>query len=172
MQTPVEGFSRFTKEEKIDWVAKNYTNNSDETKKLLTTYWNTDIKLQQLHDEFIENTLSNYYLPFAVAPNFLINDKLYAIPMVIEESSVVAAASKAAKFWLDKGGFKTTILGTEKVGQVHFMYQGDSKKLQSFFEDTKPQFFKEAATITKSMEKRGGGINDVELRDLSIALHF
>jgi hydroxymethylglutaryl-CoA reductase len=167
MQTPVEGFSKFTKEEKIDWVAKNYTNNSDETKKLLRTYWNTDAKLQQLHDEFIENTLSNYYLPFAVAPNFLINDQLYAIPMVIEESSVVAAASKAAKFWLNKGGFKTTILGTEKVGQVHFMYHGDFKKLQSFFEATKPHFFEEAAKITRSMEKRGGGINAIELHNLS-----
>ncbi|WP_394974805.1 hydroxymethylglutaryl-CoA reductase, degradative [uncultured Croceitalea sp.] len=167
MQTPVEGFSRFTKEEKIDWVAKNYTDNSEETKRLLTTYWNADVKLQQLHDEFIENTLSNYYLPFAVAPNFLINDRLYAVPMVIEESSVVAAASKAAKFWLDRGGFKASVLGTEKVGQVHFIYNGDPKKLQLFFEATKPHFFDEASAITKSMEKRGGGINDIQLRDLS-----
>ncbi|WP_350293033.1 hydroxymethylglutaryl-CoA reductase, degradative [uncultured Croceitalea sp.] len=167
MQTPVEGFSRFTKEEKIDWVAKNYTGNSQETKDLLATYWNDDSKVQQLHDEFIENTLSNYYLPFAIAPNFLINKKLYAIPMVIEESSVVAAASKAAKFWLGRGGFKTTILGTEKVGQVHFMYYGEPLKLNSFFEAIKPQFFKDAKSITQSMEKRGGGIKDITLHDLS-----
>ena len=48
--------------------------------------------------------------------------------MAIEESSVVAAASKAAKFWSTKDGFTATILGTEKVGQVHFMYRGDSHK--------------------------------------------
>ena len=167
MQTPVEGFSRFTKAEKIDWVAKNYTNNSQETKELLTKYWNKDQKIQQLHDEFIENTLSNYYLPFAVAPNFLINNRLYAIPMVIEESSVVAAASKAAKFWLKRGGFKTTILGTEKVGQVHFMYHGKSAQLKSFFAAIKPSFYEEAKSITASMEKRGGGIKEIELRDLS-----
>ena len=167
MQTPVEGFSRFTKAEKIDWVAKNYTNNSQETKELLTKYWNKDQKIQQLHDEFIENTLSNYYLPFAVAPNFLINNRLYAIPMVIEESSVVAAASKAAKFWLKRGGFKTTILGTEKVGQVHFMYHGKSAQLKSFFAAIKPSFYEEAKSITDSMEKRGGGIKEIELRDLS-----
>lgn len=167
MQTPVEGFSKFTKEEKIDWVANNYTAHPEETKKLLSTYWNSDAKLQQLHDEFIENSLSNYYLPFAVAPNFLVNNKLYALPMVIEESSVVAAASKSAKFWLNKGGFKTTVLNTEKVGQVHFMYYGDSKKLQAFFKEVKPRFFEEAKSITKSMEKRGGGINDIELRDIS-----
>lgn len=165
MQTPVEGFSRFTKEEKIDWVAKNYTGNSQETKDLLATYWNDDSKVQQLHDEFIENTLSNYYLPFAIAPNFLIDKKLYAIPMVIEESSVVAAASKAAKFWLGRGGFKTTILGTEKVGQVHFMYHGEPSKLNSFFEAIKPQFFEDTKSITQSMERRGGGIKDISLRD-------
>jgi len=65
---------------------------------VLEQYWNMDPRVQKLHDEFIENTVSNYYLPFAIAPNFKINDKLYAIPMAIEESSVVAAASKAAKF--------------------------------------------------------------------------
>lgn len=170
MQTPVEGFSRFTKEEKIDWVAKNYTGNSQETKDLLATYWNDDFKVQQLHDEFIENTLSNYYLPFAIAPNFLIDKKLYAIPMVIEESSVVAAASKAAKFWLGRGGFKTTILGTEKVGQVHFMYHGEPSKLNSFFEAIKPQFFEDVKSITQSMERRGGGIRAISLCDLNAKL--
>ena len=127
-------------------------------------------KLQQLHDEFIENTLTNYYLPFGIAPNFLINDTLYAIPMVIEESSVVAAASKSAKFWLERGGFKATVLNTEKVGQVHFMYYGDSSKLKEFFNKIKPQLIKDAKSITQSMEKRGGGINAIELRDLSAKL--
>lgn len=88
--------------------------------------------MQKLHDEFIENTISNYYLPFAIAPNFLINGDYLAIPMAIEESSVVAAASKAAKFWLERGGFKTEILGTEKVGQVHFIYKGDKKNYPIF----------------------------------------
>ena len=103
MTTPIQGFSKLSKEEKINWIADNYTDNSDKTKQILKKYWNADNGLQKLHDEFIENTISNYYLPFGIAPNFLINDNLYAIPMAIEESSVVAAASKAAKFWLDKG---------------------------------------------------------------------
>ena len=125
MTEPIQGFSKLTKMEKIDWIATNYTKNPEATKKMLQQYWNSDLQLQQLHDEFIENTISNYYLPLAIAPNFLINDKLYAIPMAIEESSVVAAASKAAKYWLHRGGFKTEVIGTEKIGQVHFMYSGD-----------------------------------------------
>lgn len=163
--SPIEGFSKLTKEEKLNWIATSYTNDSEATKATLKKYWNSDAKLQQLHDEFIENTISNYYLPFGVAPNFLINSKMYAIPMVIEESSVVAAASKSAKFWINKGGFKTTVLGTEKVGQVHFTYKGDAKKLNSFFKEVKPKLLLDAKSITQSMEKRGGGITNIELRD-------
>ncbi len=165
MTKPIEGFSKLTKEEKLDWITANYTDDPEAAKKLLKRYWNSDIAVQQLHDEFIENTLTNYYLPFGIAPNFLINGQLYAIPMTIEESSVVAAASKAAKFWLKRGGFKTKVLGTEKIGQVHFVYQGHPEKLQAFFKEIKPKLYSDATSITKNMEKRGGGITNIELRD-------
>ncbi len=122
MIDPIIGFSKLSKQEKIEWVAQRYTHNPSETKKILERYWNIENEVQKLHDEFIENTITNYYLPLGIAPNFLINNNLYAIPMAIEESSVVAAASKAAKFWFDRGGFKSEIIGTEKIGQVHFMY--------------------------------------------------
>ena len=167
MNTPVEGFSKLTKAEKIDWIANNCTKNPMESKKLLERYWNPDETVQKLHEEFIENTLSNYYLPFAIAPNFLINGNLYAVPMTIEESSVVAAASKAAKFWLSRGGFKTTVLGTEKVGQVHFMFVGDSEKLELFFQRLKPELLASVSSIVKNMEKRGGGITNIELRSFT-----
>lgn len=165
MTAPIEGFSKLTKDEKIDWLVANYTQDQASAKTLLKRYWNTDSGVQKLHDEFIENTITNYYLPLGIAPNFLINDSLYAIPMAIEESSVVAAASKAAKFWLDRGGFKTTILGTEKVGQVHFIYKGDFGKLNEFFRLVKPKLVSETAAITKNMNKRGGGISDISLLD-------
>ncbi|MDP2060473.1 MAG: hydroxymethylglutaryl-CoA reductase, partial [Flavobacteriaceae bacterium] len=84
---PVEKFSKLTKDEKIAWLAKHYFKNSEQGIQLLQTYWHSDAKLQNLHDEFIENTLTNFYMPYGIAPNFLINDQLYAIPMVIEESS-------------------------------------------------------------------------------------
>ena len=170
MTKSIEGFSKLTKAEKLDWITTHYTNDSEAAKKLLKHYWNQDKVLQQLHDEFIENTLTNYYLPFGIAPNFLINDTLYAIPMAIEESSVVAAASKAAKFWLKRGGFKTKVLGTEKIGQVHFMYLGCPKKLRTFFNEIKPKLYSDATAITKNMENRGGGISNIELRDKTDAL--
>ena len=167
----VEKFSKLNKEEKINWLVKEYANDDVATKHIINQYLNSDLELQKLHDEFSENTLTNYYLPFGVAPNFLINDEVFAIPMAIEESSVVAAAAKAAKFWLDKGGFKTKVLGTKKLGHVHFIFKGDNKKLQSFFDEKlKTKLFDETIPITKNMQKRGGGILDIFLVDKTAEL--
>ena len=161
----VKGFSKLSKDEKINWLTKNYFNDSSQAKQTLERYWNQDQKLQKLHDEFTENTISNYYLPFGIAPNFLINDELYTIPMAIEESSVVAAASNAAKFWLEKGGFKAEVLSTQKVGQVHFTSATNTEKLTAFFNEVQPKLIEEVKAISKNMEKRGGGISSIELRN-------
>ncbi|GLB48684.1 hydroxymethylglutaryl-CoA reductase, degradative [Neptunitalea lumnitzerae] len=165
MKQPVQGFSKLTKEEKINWIAEHSFKNPEEGIEILKKYWHTDAEVQKLHDEFIENTISNFLLPIGIAPNFKINDQLYAIPMAIEESSVVAAASKAAKFWIDRGGFKTEIIGTEKIGQVHFMYHGDVEKLKEFFKSVTPLMLENAADITQNMEKRGGGVTGITLKD-------
>jgi hydroxymethylglutaryl-CoA reductase len=170
MQNSVSGFSKFTKSEKIDWLITNHFQNNPEAKANLERYWNTDEVLQKLHDEFTENTGSNFYLPFGVAPNFLINDKMYVIPMTIEESSVVAAASNAAKFWMERGGFKAKVLSTTKVGQVHFMFHEKFVELESLFKSIKPHLFKQTKAITKNMEARGGGILDIELVDKTAKL--
>ena len=159
----VEGFSKFSKEEKINWIEKNYFENL--TNPILKKYWNNDISLQKIHDEFTENTISNFYLPLGVAPNFLIDKKDYTIPMVIEESSVIAAACKAAKFWRTKGGFKTSIKSFKKTGQVHFIYSGNKTDLMDFFKINKSKFFEDCNSITSNMVKRGGGIIDIELLD-------
>lgn len=165
MSKIISGFSKFTKEEKIDWLTKNYYQNPSESKQIIKQYWNSNSKLQELHDDFIENTISNFYMPFGVAPNFVINNKTYVLPMVTEESSVVAAASLVGKFWSTRGGFKTQVLGTTKIGQVHFMYEGEKEDLQNYFAKHKPELFAATASITKNMEKRGGGILDIVLVD-------
>ncbi len=165
MNNAVAGFSKLSKEEKINWIATNYFSTPSEAVSLLKNYWNADEKIQKLHDEFIENTISNFYIPLGVAPNFMINGKYHTIPMAIEESSVVAAASKAAKFWSTRGGFKATVINTEKIGQVHFIYKGDKSKLASFFAQLKSKLFDSTESITKNMQKRGGGILDIILKD-------
>ncbi|MBA6155913.1 hydroxymethylglutaryl-CoA reductase, degradative [Tenacibaculum sp. S7007] len=165
MSKIISGFSKLTKEEKIDWLAKTYFNNQPEIIQTLKQYWNVDNKLQQLHDDFIENTVSNFYMPYGIAPNFVINGHDYVIPMVVEESSVVAAASLVAKYWSTRGGFKAEVISTTKIGQVHFMYAGDKKDLETYFNQRKSELYTATASITKNMEKRGGGILDIQLVD-------
>lgn len=170
MTKAVSGFSKLSKEEKINWIANTHFSNSEEGIKTIKKYWNSDVDLQKLHDEFIENTITNFYLPLGVAPNFLINGKNYTIPMAIEESSVVAAAAKAAKFWSSRGGFKATVISSEKIGQVHFIYNGNKETLKKFFESIKSKFYNDTQNITKNMQKRGGGILEIELRDKTVEL--
>jgi len=163
MTKTITGFSKLNKKEKIDWLIHTFLSQNQQAKTILQCYWNGNKELQQLHDEFIENTISNFYLPYAVAPNFIINNKPYVIPMTTEESSVVAAASLVAKFWSDKGGFKTEVLSTTKSGQVHFMFNHDFENLQHYFTKIKPKLLETTASITKNMRYRGGGILDIQL---------
>ena len=165
MSKQINGFSKLSKDEKIDWLANQFFSDKAQGIHILKSYWNTNPDLQKLHDDFIENTISNFYFPYAVAPNFVINGKTYTVPMAIEESSVVAAASLVAKFWSTRGGFKTKVISTTKIGQVHFMFSGKEEDLQAYFNSVKQELFEVTNNITKNMRKRGGGILNIELRN-------
>ena len=118
------GFSKLSKAGKIKWLAENFFSDPAQVTQVLRGYWHANKEQQEVLDGFSENTISNFPMPYGVAPNFVIDGKTYAVPMVIEESSVVAAAAAAAKFWMSRGGFKTEVLGTKKIGQLHFRYYG------------------------------------------------
>lgn len=165
MTQPIKGFSKLTKEAKIEWITDQYFHNREESGALLRHYWHPEAEVQKLHDEFIENTISNFYTPYGVAPNFKIDGQLFAIPMAIEESSVVAAAAKSASFWLKRGGFKTEIVSTTKIGHVHFIYQGAADKLRKLIEEEQAAFYQDTESITANMRARGGGILDLKLVD-------
>ena len=160
-----DGFSKLTKSEKIDWVIDNFFNSSNDDIEILKQYWSEDEELQKIHDEFSENTLTNFFIPLGIAPNFLIDNKNYTIPMAIEESSVVAAACKSAKFWSKRGGFKTEIINVIKTGQVHFKFNGDKNKLYEFFENSKSKILNDCNEISENMKARGGGILNINLID-------
>ncbi len=164
-QKSIAGFSKLSKEEKIDWLSRHFLPQSG--KEHFEEFWLQNDQIQRIIDGFSENTVSNFIMPYGLAPNFLIDGKVYCVPMVIEESSVVAAASSAAKYWMDRGGFTTTILGTVKVGQVHFIWKGGFTQLQKLFPDLEQILRQNAASITANMEKRGGGISEIELVDFS-----
>ena len=165
MSKKVEGFSKFSKAEKIEWVTQLHFDNPENAKKLICDYNHSNPSIQKLHDEFVENSLTNFYLPLGVAPNFLINGINYTIPMAIEESSVIAAASKSAKFWASRGGFKANVIGTEKIGHVHFLFKGNTEKLNLFFKTKKQSLLESTSSITENMRNRGGGIKRIILLD-------
>ncbi len=163
----ISGFSKLSKRGKIKWVVNNFFKDPENVTRELMSFWHTNESQQRVLDGFSENTVSNFLLPYGVAPNFIINGKTYCVPMVIEESSVVAAASSAAKFWMKRGGFKAEIIGTTKVGQVHFSWKGDNQKLFDTFGEIKKELIKNSSPITANMRKRGGGISEVELLDMT-----
>ncbi len=163
----ISGFSKLSKAGKIKWIVQNFFKEPDHVVQELESYWHSNEEQQKILDNFSENTLSNFPMPFGVAPNFLIDSNPYCIPMVIEESSVVAAASSAAKFWMSRGGFVTEVLATIKLGQVHFEWTGDKAKIKYLFPDLKKKLMEECFLFTRSMVKRGGGILDIELIDLT-----
>jgi hydroxymethylglutaryl-CoA reductase len=163
----VSGFSKMTKEQKINWLSSELEGEAAELVANMPMYWHQDTNVQKRLDEFSENTLTNFNLPFGISPNFLINGKLYSVPMVIEESSVVAAASLGAKFWIERGGFKSKVISTKKIGQVHFLWQGDKQKLNAFFAKVKEELLLSVHHLAVNMEKRGGGILSLDLVDMT-----
>ena len=161
-----KGFSKLIKEDKLKAVAE-FVENPSEFISLLKSFWHRDDECQKQFDEFSENTISNFHIPYGVSPNVIINGETYIVPMVIEESSVVAAASAAAKFWGERGGFHAEIVDVKKVGQVHFCWKGKKETLLNLMPEIKAELLRNTASITEKMEKRGGGILDIELIDFT-----
>lgn len=167
----IRGFSRLSKREKLNWVCENFFGDSESARETFEMFHLSDPDVQNIFDGFSENTISNHILPYGVAPNFLINNKTYCIPMVIEESSVVAAASSAAKFWAQRGGFHYEIKDMEKIGQIHFFWSGDAASLKQLFKsDLKNDLNQHIKPFIRNMEKRGGGVREIKLTDKTTEL--
>ncbi len=168
MSKCISGFSKLTKEEKLEWLLDVFFDNQKGAEEDLKKFWNQDVDFQKVFDGFSENTVSNYYMPYGVAPNFLINGKEYCVPMVIEESSVVAAAAAAAKFWQTRGGFHAKVLNVRKIGQVHFYWSGKPAQLEALMPQLQAELLAGVQDLTSNMRKRGGGVADIQLRDMTI----
>ena len=170
MPDKIIGFSKLSRDEKISWVSKNFLDNSDEFEDILNKYLNDDKDIQSIHNSLSENAISNFHLPYSISPNFLINQKNYCVPLVTEESSVVAALSNSSKFWYDRGGFKSKVISKIKTGQIHFKYNGNAENLGKFIDDNEHRLIGSTDIITKKMRERGGGISKIRLVNKSAEL--
>ncbi len=165
-QKTITGFSKLSKRGKIKWIVENFFKDPENVMHELMSYWHHNEEQQNILDGFSENTITNFPLPFSVAPNFYINGKTYCVPMVTEESSVVAAASSAAKFWMDRGGIQAKIISTKKLGQIHFLWNGHSELLQQLLPELQSIMLYEAKDIMQNMIQRGGGVLEMQLKKL------
>lgn len=160
----ISGFSKLGKSQQKDWLIRTFLPHRQAEEFSRFDASNSD--LQEVVDNFSENTVANFPLPFGVAPNFVINGRSYAVPMVIEESSVVAAASSAAKYWASRGGFTCNIVATEKLGQVHFRWSGKPGRRAELLPGLKMQLTRSTAGLTARMESRGGGVRGISWKHL------
>jgi len=160
------GFSKLSRNQKIDLIFSELELD-DAQKNELDSFLLSNKKIQKLLSEISENHISNFYLPYSIIPNVYINEKKYFVPMVVEESSVVAAAARSAKFWAKNGGFQAKIINNKKSGQVHFLWHENPDLLKSVFPLLKEEIVENLLPLTERMEQRGGGILAIELVDKS-----
>ncbi len=161
----IRGFSKQNKEQRIDFLIERL-GLTEQIRNWLNTFESDDGDFQRIIDELSENPVTNYHMPFAIAPNFLVDGVFRTFPLVTEESSVVAALGKAAGFWAGRGGFHTKITGTEKKGQVHFKWKGNPSKMSGLFPEIKEKLLAGVSSATSKMKARGGGITSIELLHL------
>jgi len=116
----------------------------------------------RIADRMVENVVSVFGLPFAIAPNFLVNDRDYVVPMVIEEPSVVAAVSGAARLMRRAGGFRVEADDPILVGQVHLVDIADPDAAIVRLQEAAEQLLQQANELQANMYKRGGGARAIE----------
>ncbi len=117
-------------------------------------------------DRMIENVLGTFELPLGIAVNFVINGKDYLLPMATEESSVVAAASNAAKFARIRGGFTTKCSDPLMIGQMQLLHVDDVATAAQTIMKHKKQLLQLANVQDKILVNLGGGAKDIEVRIL------
>jgi len=160
----ISGFYKLPIERRREFVAQFANLNKEEQLLFSSTLDLTTA------DRMIENVLGIFEIPLGIAVNFLINNKDYVIPMATEESSVVAAASNAAKIARVKGGFFATTSNPLMIGQLQILHVKDIVTAARHIMDHKSQLLMLANAQDKILVDFGGGAKDLEVRILDSPL--
>lgn len=162
--TLFQGFSKLTRQERFQRLL---------TLGALTTediaYLNRGgVDNLDLGDKLIENVIGYFQLPLGVATNFCIDGRDYVIPLAVEETSIVAALSKTAKWIRQHGHITTYVTGTYIIGQIQLAQVQDVSRFSAIFHENKAFFIEKAnEDVAASMVRRGGGVSDLQLRQIS-----
>lgn len=126
------------------------------------------IKTPELAENFIENVIGYFQIPLGVATHFLIDGRDYAIPMAVEETSIIAAASKTAKWVRESGELTTVSCGDLIIGQIQIAKVSNLKKLIEIVELRKTSWISEAnRNVAHGLVNRGGGVREIQVRSVA-----
>jgi hydroxymethylglutaryl-CoA reductase len=158
----ISKFFEKSRKERLD-IVKNFSNLSDEEIKLLE---NTDGGVSFAKaDKMVENAIGTFSLPLGIATNFKINSKDYVIPMVIEEPSVIAAASKGAKIARILGGFEVDAGESYSVGQIQMLNVDISTSIESIKKSSN-EILETANSKSNTLSKMGKGAKEVTCKEI------
>lgn len=158
-----QGFSKLSRQERFARLKEMGALTAEDIH-YLTSGGMTDLNLA---DKLIENVIGYFQLPLGIATNFRIDNKDYVIPLAVEETSIIAALSKSAKWIRQQGEITTSIQGESILGQIQLAKVDKFLKFEAIFAENK-QFLIENANeeVAFNMVKRGGGVTDLQLRQL------
>jgi hydroxymethylglutaryl-CoA reductase len=159
----IPGFYKLTIAERLDLIKKKANLTDEETRTLA----DTGGLPKEVADRMIENVVGGITIPLGIATNFRINGKDYVVPMAIEEPSVVAAASNAAKMARAKGGFTVTNTGPVMIGQIQVVAVPDPEGARKGLVGKKAELLKRANDQDPMLVSLGGGAKDLNVKVLS-----
>lgn len=158
-----EGFSKLNYKERLARLVKMGALTADDSKYLKQSA-GIPIKLA---DNFIENVIGYFHLPLGVAANFRIDGIDYAIPMAVEETSIIAAVSKTAKWIKNTGEITTETIGSDSIGQIQLAQVYDFAKFERLITEHKINLIRSAnRDVAHGLVTRGGGISDIRVRKI------
>lgn len=158
-----QGFSKLNRTERLSRLIKMGALTTDDVH-----YLNSGIGLStDLAEKFIENVIGYFQMPLGVATNFRIDGRDYVIPMAVEETSIIAAASKTAKWIHEQGEITTETLGSWVIGQIQLAKVKDFTRFAAIITANKADLIEEANTkVAHGLVARGGGVADMVVRQI------
>ncbi len=161
MQELFQGFSKLAREERLNRLIEMGALTSEDARFLRN---GAQVPLE-LAEKFIENVVGYFQLPLGVATNFEIDGQSYAIPMAVEETSIIAAASKTAKWVREHGAITTETIGKEIIGQIQIAKVADFKKIVEQVKVHEAEWIELAnKDVAHGLVARGGGVKRIEVR--------
>ncbi|MFX1322425.1 MAG: hydroxymethylglutaryl-CoA reductase, degradative [Promethearchaeota archaeon] len=162
-RSDISGFYKLSMDERIKLLSNLVNLNKEEVKLLKELGYFTSTQI----DTLIENVIGSYQLPFGLAFNFKVNGRDYIIPMVIEEPSVVAAASNAAKMARKHGGFHSEEVKSIMISQIQITQLKDIETAKKTLEKNKKNLLKIANEQDPVLNKLNGGAQDIEIKEIT-----